>query len=553
MRLNIIDDDFIHKWHPLYDTIEDDEEDYLKIIATVKKEIIEKTTITKQTFIKILEWKAARLKGIIRLNEFDIYAEAIKTTIHLTDKQKLANLTNLHGIGVPLASTILHFLFPENFPIMDVRTAEVLWSAGYIESKQRDEKHYFPFRNAILNIQQKHPKWSLRENDRALFAYHKILFSQKCANSSNNPSLVANQVSHDIQANTDEYLQEASDISDIFLQINMENNEYILKINKIKKRINSGNYEALSGNQKKLYDVVKRMSYGDANQTLERKKIIKSFEDMFKYERSFESNRNMLKDFCYNSVNKDDKPNKFLFYAGPGMYRFVDFDWDPGNEMVDVLWEIKNFHKTFRIGFYKDKKFFWQFDSLIGYIKLILSNKYDDKNTLEIDAIRCFEKGYSFQMHGDCKKAIDFYTQSIDLYLSYIDFLTPEINTGKVITLSPIFVNAYYNRGTAYINIGNYHRAREDFLKVIEADRENVDAHIYHGFTCFELGDYEQAIMDFKKVIELNPGDTDAYYNLGVAHNSLGEHHLAIHNWKIAARLGSIICQDFLKEKGIEW
>ena len=62
---------------------------------------------------------------------------------------------------------------------MDIRTAETLYHAGYIASKIRDQKRYILYQSAILTIAKDHPKWSLRQIDRALFAYHKIYLGPK--------------------------------------------------------------------------------------------------------------------------------------------------------------------------------------------------------------------------------------------------------------------------------------------------------------------------------------------------------------------------------------
>ena len=80
----------------------------------------------------------------------------------------------LDGIGAPIGSTILHFIYPDKFPIMDVRTCESLFHLGYIKSKSRDEKRYPMFRKAILDIQKQCDQYSLRQIDKALFAYDKF-------------------------------------------------------------------------------------------------------------------------------------------------------------------------------------------------------------------------------------------------------------------------------------------------------------------------------------------------------------------------------------------
>jgi len=174
-----IDCDFISTWHPKYDQIANDENEYRNLVRLVKKEIGQKSTISKETFIRILNWKCPRVKGIVRLNEFNIYEKGITAANSAEEDQKLKLLVDLQGIGPPVGSTILHFMYPNSFPIIDKRTAETLHYAGCIESSLRAFPHYASFKSAILEIATENPSFTLREIDRALFAYHKIHLSPK--------------------------------------------------------------------------------------------------------------------------------------------------------------------------------------------------------------------------------------------------------------------------------------------------------------------------------------------------------------------------------------
>lgn len=97
----------------------------------------------------------------------------------------LSEIAGLPGIGAPSGSTLLHFIAPDVIPIIDVRTVEVLHEARLLSSKQRDLAHYEEFRLAVKRIKERCPGWSLREIDRALFAYHKLVLEKKlrCASS----------------------------------------------------------------------------------------------------------------------------------------------------------------------------------------------------------------------------------------------------------------------------------------------------------------------------------------------------------------------------------
>jgi len=63
-------------------------------------------------------------------------------------------------------------MYPDRFPIMDVRTVEVLHKAGYIGWKSRELKNYLEFTRVLRTIGGE-TQSSLREVDRALFTYHK--------------------------------------------------------------------------------------------------------------------------------------------------------------------------------------------------------------------------------------------------------------------------------------------------------------------------------------------------------------------------------------------
>ncbi len=174
-----IDHSFISTWHPRYDEIADDEAEYKSLVALTNTEIRGKNTISRQTFIRILNWKAQRVKGIVRLNEFGVYEKGISTACSAEENEKLHTLLRLHGIGAPVGSTILHFIYPNSFPIIDKRTAETLHHADRIESSSTAASQYAPFRSAMLNIARENFCFTLREIDRALFAYHKIHLSPR--------------------------------------------------------------------------------------------------------------------------------------------------------------------------------------------------------------------------------------------------------------------------------------------------------------------------------------------------------------------------------------
>ena len=174
-----VDDQFIANWHPQYGESEHDELAYQCLVKRVRMEVSELSTISRSTFEEIYDWKAARARRHVQWDDFQMYESALRNALTAPDDQKVEVLVGLPGIGMPVASTILHFIYPTSFPIVDFRTVETLQHFRCLDKSR--SRHFFRdtaagyqvFRRAMLKIARENVKWSLREIDRALFAYHK--------------------------------------------------------------------------------------------------------------------------------------------------------------------------------------------------------------------------------------------------------------------------------------------------------------------------------------------------------------------------------------------
>ncbi|MGB6873762.1 MAG: tetratricopeptide repeat protein [Dehalococcoidia bacterium] len=101
------------------------------------------------------------------------------------------------------------------------------------------------------------------------------------------------------------------------------------------------------------------------------------------------------------------------------------------------------------------------------------------------------------------------------------EFEAHEFN--KAIELNPDNADAYYKRGDAYSEIGDYDKAIADYNEAIELNPSDALAYFNRGYAYGEIGDYEKAIVDYSKAIELNPSDALAYYNRGLDYHNKGE------------------------------
>lgn len=84
---------------------------------------------------KIVAWKAPRIKARVKLNDARLVKEITGISFSTKNERfRIEILTLLNGVSYRVASTILHFRFPDKYTIMDFRAWESL-QAYYNEVK----------------------------------------------------------------------------------------------------------------------------------------------------------------------------------------------------------------------------------------------------------------------------------------------------------------------------------------------------------------------------------------------------------------------------------
>jgi hypothetical protein len=82
---------------------------------------------TRAEFIEVCGWKTARSRTKVAANSDAAVVEATRRALSAADEQtRITALLELAGVGVPTASTLLYFVFPDDYPILDVRALESL-------------------------------------------------------------------------------------------------------------------------------------------------------------------------------------------------------------------------------------------------------------------------------------------------------------------------------------------------------------------------------------------------------------------------------------------
>lgn len=126
--------------------------------------------LDREKFIKIGLWKSKRPKKKYESND-DLTVKEITRFSFITksEEARTKSLLVLNGVFYPVASVILHFAFPNKYPILDFR---VIWSIGWPQPKSYTFDFWRKYCDKIQGI-SKETGENIRTVDKALWEYSK--------------------------------------------------------------------------------------------------------------------------------------------------------------------------------------------------------------------------------------------------------------------------------------------------------------------------------------------------------------------------------------------
>ena len=125
-------------------------------------------------FLLLCRWKTPRSGPHVAKNSAAAILAATAAAFRAPGAAAQARaLIALNGVGMPTASVLLHFAFPERFPILDVRALEALGVAG---RSSYTPAFFAAYCEECLALAARHGV-SLRTLDKALWQYSKELSS----------------------------------------------------------------------------------------------------------------------------------------------------------------------------------------------------------------------------------------------------------------------------------------------------------------------------------------------------------------------------------------
>jgi len=125
---------------------------------------------TRAEFIEVCRWKTARSASRVAANSGKAVRDATGRVFATDDDaERMAALLELDGVGVPTASTLLFFAFPDDYPILDVRALE---SLGVKPRTHYSMGFWLAYLNACRELASRHGV-HIRTLDKALWQYSK--------------------------------------------------------------------------------------------------------------------------------------------------------------------------------------------------------------------------------------------------------------------------------------------------------------------------------------------------------------------------------------------
>jgi len=123
---------------------------------------------TKPEFMIVCRWKSPRSSGRAEANPTAAIHRATRIALGVEDEAtRIQALTDLQGVGVPVASTLLYFAFPRRYPILDWRA---LASLGHKPRSTYSISFWLGYLDACRRIARENHV-SIRTLDKALWQH----------------------------------------------------------------------------------------------------------------------------------------------------------------------------------------------------------------------------------------------------------------------------------------------------------------------------------------------------------------------------------------------
>ncbi len=144
---------------------------YDKSVEQKIKQVLQtRRYLNRQELIEVGIWKSPRQKKNYGKNDDGAVRELTQFSFTARSEQaRVGALLALRGVSYPVASTLLHFAFPDEYPILDTRA---LWSLGWETPSSYTFEFWRRYCAHLIKLSTE-LNLDLRTIDKALWQYSK--------------------------------------------------------------------------------------------------------------------------------------------------------------------------------------------------------------------------------------------------------------------------------------------------------------------------------------------------------------------------------------------
>lgn len=146
------------------------------------QQIRAKGWMSKYEFMSICLWKSRRPKQLYLQNtEGQIKAITSKAFSEDDERAKIEHLIQLKGVETPTASALLSVVYPDEYPIIDIRCVSALKELNYINWTTITSSSWVKYLEIVRGIAKDYGK-TPRDVEKGLFAYNRIMLDDDYKN-----------------------------------------------------------------------------------------------------------------------------------------------------------------------------------------------------------------------------------------------------------------------------------------------------------------------------------------------------------------------------------
>lgn len=109
-------------------------------------------------------------------------------------------------------------------------------------------------------------------------------------------------------------------------------------------------------------------------------------------------------------------------------------------------------------------------------------------------------------------------------YAQLGDFQTGLVDINKAIELDPLYASAHADRGWIYANLGDRQKAMDNFEYALSLDPSLAKVHHNMGRNYYELGNYEQALFHYAQEVAIDPHRRLGWQDLVIINHDLANY-----------------------------